>query len=126
MYFEVVWDQSAEENISNEEGECSLMIVVLMKETVSTFETSVSMYQTTRCSNPEDSHLNIWSFALGLSKTVMLERLSDPTRWPLSVQVTEYLCSVKSYRMRRTAVRRRTSNKQSISVAARLERTAAM
>jgi hypothetical protein len=31
--------------------------IALMMEAVKTFETSVNVYQTTRCYNPEDSHL---------------------------------------------------------------------
>jgi hypothetical protein len=31
--------------------------IALMMEAASTFETSVNSYQTTRCNNPEDSHL---------------------------------------------------------------------
>jgi hypothetical protein len=30
---------------------------LLMMEAASTYETSVNFYQTTRCNNPEDSHL---------------------------------------------------------------------
>jgi hypothetical protein len=33
------------------------MIMVLMMEAASTSETSVNFYQTIRCYNPEDSHL---------------------------------------------------------------------
>jgi hypothetical protein len=35
----------------------SAMAIVLMMEAASTSETSVNFYQTTRRSNPEDSHL---------------------------------------------------------------------
>jgi hypothetical protein len=34
------------------------LLIVLMMEAASTFETSVNFYQTTRRNNPEDSHLH--------------------------------------------------------------------
>jgi hypothetical protein len=37
---------------------CSLVIAALMMEAVSTSETSVNIYQTTRCNIQEDSHLH--------------------------------------------------------------------
>jgi hypothetical protein len=35
------------------------LLIALMMEAVSTFETSVNFYQTTRCNIPEDSHLHL-------------------------------------------------------------------
>jgi hypothetical protein len=44
-------------------GSCILVeidrrLIVLTMEEVSTSETSVSMYQTTQCNNPEDNHIH--------------------------------------------------------------------
>jgi hypothetical protein len=35
-----------------------ILVIALMMEAASTFETSVNFYQTTRRNNPEDSHLH--------------------------------------------------------------------
>jgi hypothetical protein len=37
---------------------CSLVMIALMMKAESTSETSVIIYQTTRCNIPEDSHLH--------------------------------------------------------------------
>jgi hypothetical protein len=36
----------------------SITAITLMMEAASTCKTSVNLYQTTRCTNPEDSHLH--------------------------------------------------------------------
>jgi hypothetical protein len=38
------------------------IIIALMMDAVSTSETSVNFYQSTRCNNPEDSHLHVLNF----------------------------------------------------------------
>jgi hypothetical protein len=44
-------------------GESDQSLITLMKEAVSTFEASVSFYQTLRRNSPEDSHL-LWCIIL--------------------------------------------------------------
>jgi hypothetical protein len=50
----------------------SVLLIELMVEAGSTYETSVNFYQTTRCNNPEDSHLqmNMCFFALSARSQV--------------------------------------------------------
>jgi hypothetical protein len=36
----------------------AVLVITLMMETVSSFETSVSIYRTAGCNSPEDSHLH--------------------------------------------------------------------
>jgi hypothetical protein len=49
-------------DVSEELAASIIKTITLMMETVSTSETSVNYYQTTRRNIPEDSHLHKYSF----------------------------------------------------------------
>jgi hypothetical protein len=51
---------------------CSLSATALMMEAVSTCETSVNFYETTRLSNPEESHLHASQLEPEMSLKVIL------------------------------------------------------
>jgi hypothetical protein len=42
--------------------EMSIVPIVVMMKAVSTFETSLNFYQTTRLNNPEDSNIHVVTF----------------------------------------------------------------
>jgi hypothetical protein len=59
-------------------------LITLMMDAASTSETLVNFYQTTRCSNPEDSHLQMWTRV----------KLQLCIHWVLDFYVTVILCWV--------------------------------
>jgi hypothetical protein len=64
-------------------AQCSLVHIALMMEAARTSETLVNFYQTTRCNNPEDSHLRLWSLYIYVPATKEIKCTGPVEMWEM-------------------------------------------